>query len=61
MLYASGEESVRQVALRARRLGLESATLRLAAETRVEAILEEALAARAADPSWKWRSTMQSA
>ena len=48
VLYASGEESVRQVALRARRLGLESATLRLAAETRVEAILEEALAARAA-------------
>ena len=48
VLYASGEESVRQVALRARRLGLDSATLRLAAETRVEAILEEALAARAA-------------
>jgi DNA repair protein RadA/Sms len=48
VLYASGEESVRQVALRARRLGLESATLRLAAETRVEAILEEALAASAA-------------
>ncbi len=47
VLYASGEESVRQVALRARRLGLESATLRLVAETRVEAILEEALAARA--------------
>jgi DNA repair protein RadA/Sms len=47
VLYASGEESVRQVALRARRLGLESGTLRLAAETRVEAVLEEALAARA--------------
>jgi len=47
VLYASGEESVRQVALRARRLGLESGTLRLVAETRVEAILEEALAARA--------------
>jgi DNA repair protein RadA/Sms len=44
VLYASGEESVRQVALRARRLGLGSATLRLVAETRVEAILEEALA-----------------
>ena len=42
MLYASGEESVRQVALRARRLGLGSATLRLVAETRVEAILEQA-------------------
>jgi DNA repair protein RadA/Sms len=46
VLYASGEESVRQVALRARRLGLDSATLRLVAETRVEPILEEALAAR---------------
>jgi DNA repair protein RadA/Sms len=47
VLYASGEESVRQVALRARRLGLESGALRLVAETRVEAILEEALASRA--------------
>jgi len=33
---------VRQVALRARRLGLESPTLRLAAETRVESVIEEA-------------------
>ena len=48
VLYASGEESLRQVALRARRLGLASATLRLAAETRVEAIIEEALAVHAA-------------
>jgi DNA repair protein RadA/Sms len=48
VLYASGEESLRQVALRARRLGLASGTLRLAAETRVESIVEEALAARAA-------------
>jgi DNA repair protein RadA/Sms len=47
VLYSSGEESVRQVALRARRLGLESPTLRLAAETRVETILEEAAASRA--------------
>ena len=47
VLYASGEESVRQVALRARRLGLESPTLRLVAETRVEGIMEEAVAARA--------------
>ena len=31
VLYASGEESVRQVALRARRLGLGSDTLRLVA------------------------------
>jgi DNA repair protein RadA/Sms len=39
VLYVSGEESLRQVALRARRLGLDSGTLRLAAETRVEAIV----------------------
>jgi DNA repair protein RadA/Sms len=42
VLYASGEESVRQVALRARRLGLESPTLRVAAETGVERIVAEA-------------------
>jgi len=48
VVYASGEESLRQVALRARRLGLASETLRLAAETRVEAIIEEAIAAGAA-------------
>ena len=47
VLYCSGEESVRQVALRSRRLGLESTTLRLAAHTRVETILEEAAAAQA--------------
>ena len=47
VLYASGEESVRQVALRARRLGLGSATLRLVAETRVESIVEQAVAAAA--------------
>jgi DNA repair protein RadA/Sms len=47
VLYASGEESVRQVALRARRLGLGSATLRLVAETRVESIVEQAVAATA--------------
>jgi DNA repair protein RadA/Sms len=47
VLYASGEESVRQVALRARRLGLRSDTLRLVAETRVEGVIEEALAAGA--------------
>jgi DNA repair protein RadA/Sms len=46
VLYASGEESVRQVALRASRLGLASGSLRLLAETRVEAILEEAVATR---------------
>ncbi len=48
VLYASGEESVRQVALRARRLGLDSTTMRLVAETRVESIIEESAAARAA-------------
>jgi DNA repair protein RadA/Sms len=47
VLYVSGEESVRQVGLRARRLGLEATTLRLAAETRVEGILDEATASRA--------------
>ena len=47
VLYVSGEESTRQVASRAQRLGLEAKTLRLAAETRVEAILEDAVAARA--------------
>jgi DNA repair protein RadA/Sms len=47
VLYVSGEESVRQVASRAQRLGLDATALRLAAETRVEAILQEAVAARA--------------
>jgi DNA repair protein RadA/Sms len=47
VLYASGEESVRQVALRARRLGLGSDTLRLVAETRVESIVEQAVASNA--------------
>jgi DNA repair protein RadA/Sms len=39
VLYATGEESVKQVALRARRLGLESATARLIAATCVEDIV----------------------
>jgi DNA repair protein RadA/Sms len=47
VLYASGEESVRQVALRARRLELDSESLRVIAETRVENIVEAALAVRA--------------
>src|SRR4051812_2970649 len=47
VLYVSGEESVRQVASRAERLGLAATSLRLAAETRVEAVLDEAVAARA--------------
>jgi DNA repair protein RadA/Sms len=39
VLYATGEESLKQVALRARRLGLSEATARLIAETGVEAIV----------------------
>jgi DNA repair protein RadA/Sms len=48
VLYATGEESLRQVALRARRLGLADATARLIAETGVEEIVGVAtsLAAR---------------
>ena len=49
VLYATGEESLKQVALRARRLGLETAAARLIAETCVEQIVGVAtsLAARA--------------
>jgi DNA repair protein RadA/Sms len=39
VLYATGEESLKQVALRARRLGLQDATARLIAETGVEEIV----------------------
>jgi len=42
VLYATGEESVKQVALRARRLGLEASTSRLAAETCVETLVAAA-------------------
>jgi DNA repair protein RadA/Sms len=42
VLYATGEESVQQVALRARRLGLEAATARLLAETCVQDIVAAA-------------------
>jgi len=42
VLYASGEESPGQVALRARRLGLAQAAANLVAQTHLEAILEEA-------------------
>jgi DNA repair protein RadA/Sms len=42
VLYATGEESLKQVALRARRLGLEAATARLMAETQVEEIVGSA-------------------
>jgi DNA repair protein RadA/Sms len=39
VLYVTGEESVEQVALRARRLGLEAAGVRIAAETQPERVL----------------------
>jgi DNA repair protein RadA/Sms len=39
-LYVSGEESTRQIALRARRLGLDAAQLRLLTETAIDRILE---------------------
>jgi DNA repair protein RadA/Sms len=47
VLYATGEESVRQVAERARRLAVDAATLTLVAETAVERILEFAAEAPA--------------
>ena len=42
VLYVTGEESLQQIALRARRLELPQDALKLAAETRVEAILAHA-------------------
>jgi len=42
VLYATGEESVRQVGLRAQRLGVGAAPLRLLAETSVEEVLSQA-------------------
>ena len=42
VLYATGEESVRQVAERARRLGVGNAALKLVAETALERILAAA-------------------
>jgi DNA repair protein RadA/Sms len=47
VLYATGEESGAQVGLRARRLGLGAAQLRLAPETDLEEILAQARDARA--------------
>ncbi len=47
-LYVSGEESTRQVAMRAERLGLEVAGLRFVPETRVERVLELAAKERPA-------------
>ena len=45
-LYVTGEESLHQVALRARRLGVVSDSLQLLAETSVETIIERAQQAR---------------
>ena len=45
-LYVTGEESLQQVALRARRLGVEGAPLGMLAETQVEAILATLAAER---------------
>jgi DNA repair protein RadA/Sms len=47
VLYATGEESLKQVALRARRLGLEAATARLIAATGVEEIVGVAISVAA--------------
>src|ERR1700678_3671408 len=47
VLYATGEESLKQVALRARRLGLQGAGARLIAETGVEQIVAAASALNA--------------
>ena len=46
VLYVTGEESVEQVALRARRLGLETSGVRIAAETQLERVLGALEAAR---------------
>ena len=46
LIYITGEESVEQVALRARRLALESAGVRIAAETQLERVLAALDAAR---------------
>jgi len=48
VVYASGEESVSQVALRARRLGLAAATLEVLAENELRSILEQTEGRRAA-------------
>jgi DNA repair protein RadA/Sms len=46
-LYVTGEESLHQVSLRAKRLGTASSSLRLLAETAVEAIMAEATTVKA--------------
>jgi DNA repair protein RadA/Sms len=47
VLYATGEESVRQIGLRAQRLGVSGSPLQLLAETAVETVLEQAAAVAA--------------
>src|SRR5487761_2755072 len=47
VVYASGEESVSQVALRARRLGIPANTLEVLAETDLQSILDQAAARQA--------------
>jgi DNA repair protein RadA/Sms len=48
VVYASGEESVSQVALRARRLGIAAASLQVLAENDLRSILEQTESRRAA-------------
>jgi DNA repair protein RadA/Sms len=66
VLYLTGEESVEQVALRARRLGLETAGVRIAAETQLERVLGALEAARPSiavidSIQTLWSETLQSA
>jgi DNA repair protein RadA/Sms len=48
VMYASGEESVSQVGLRARRLGIAATTLEVLAETDLQSILDQTAARKAA-------------
>ena len=52
VLYVSGEESAAQIALRAQRLNLHAAPVRLMAETRVESILDELAQGTAGRPGY---------
>jgi DNA repair protein RadA/Sms len=52
VLYVSGEESAAQIALRAQRLNLQAAPVRLMAETRVESILDELAQGTAGQPGY---------
>ncbi|HYI88082.1 MAG TPA: DNA repair protein RadA [Burkholderiales bacterium] len=66
VLYVTGEESVEQVALRARRLGLDTTGVRIAAETQLERVLGALEAARPSiavidSIQTLWSETLQSA